>query len=57
MQTIQNAIDGHKVTSASLRIAPVYNPATGEQTANLPLSTVEDVASAALVYERHVSET
>lgn len=43
MQTIQNAIDGHKVTSASLRIAPVYNPATGEQTADLPLSTVEDV--------------
>ena len=39
MQTIQNAIDGRKVTSASRRIAPVYNPATGEQTANVPLST------------------
>ena len=35
MQTIQNAIDGRKVTSASRRIAPVYNPATGEQTAEL----------------------
>ena len=46
MQTIQNAIDGHKVTSSSRRIAPVYNPATGEQTADLPLSTVEEVNEA-----------
>jgi malonate-semialdehyde dehydrogenase (acetylating)/methylmalonate-semialdehyde dehydrogenase len=46
MQTIQNAIDGRKVTSTSPRIAPVYNPATGEQTAQLPLSTVEDVNAA-----------
>jgi malonate-semialdehyde dehydrogenase (acetylating)/methylmalonate-semialdehyde dehydrogenase len=46
MQTIQNAIDGRKVTSASPRIAPVYNPATGEQSAQLPLSTVEDVNAA-----------
>jgi len=36
MQTIQNAIDGRRVTSAPRRIAPVYNPATGEQTAELP---------------------
>ena len=33
MHTIQNAIDGSKLTSSSRRIAPVYNPATGEQTA------------------------
>jgi malonate-semialdehyde dehydrogenase (acetylating)/methylmalonate-semialdehyde dehydrogenase len=46
MRTIQNAIDGRKVTSASLRIAPVFNPETGEQTAELPLSTVEEVNSA-----------
>jgi len=46
MQTIQNAIDGRRVTSASRRIAPVYNPATGEQTAELPL-TMEEVNSAA----------
>ena len=31
MRTIQNAIDGRKVTSSSPRIAPVFNPATGEQ--------------------------
>ena len=46
MQTIQNAIDGRKVTSASRRIAPVYDPATGEQTAQLPLSTTDEVNAA-----------
>ena len=46
MQTIQNAIDGRKVTSASRRIAPVFNPATGEQIAALPLSTADDVNAA-----------
>ena len=46
MQTIQNAIDGRKVTSASRRLAPVYDPATGEQTAELPLSTADEVNSA-----------
>ena len=46
MHTIQNAIDGRKVTSASRRIAPVYNPATGEQIAELPLSTTAEVNSA-----------
>lgn len=51
MQTIQNAIDGRRVTSASRRIAPVYNPATGEQTAELPL-TVEEVNSAAAAAKR-----
>ena len=46
MHTIQNGIDGSKVTSASRRIAPVYNPATGEQIAALPLSTAAEVNSA-----------
>jgi malonate-semialdehyde dehydrogenase (acetylating)/methylmalonate-semialdehyde dehydrogenase len=46
MQTIQNAIGGRKVTSASRRIAPVYNPATGEQTAELPLSTAAELDAA-----------
>lgn len=43
MQTIQNAIGGRKVASTSRRVAPVYNPATGEQIAEVPLSTVEEV--------------
>jgi malonate-semialdehyde dehydrogenase (acetylating) / methylmalonate-semialdehyde dehydrogenase len=46
MYTIQNAIDGRKVTSTSRRFAPVYNPATGEQIAALPLSTAAEVNSA-----------
>jgi malonate-semialdehyde dehydrogenase (acetylating) / methylmalonate-semialdehyde dehydrogenase len=46
MQIIQNGIGESKVTSASRRIAPVYNPATGEQVAALPLSTAEEVNSA-----------
>jgi malonate-semialdehyde dehydrogenase (acetylating)/methylmalonate-semialdehyde dehydrogenase len=46
MHTIQNAIDGRKVTSASRRIVPVYNPATGEQIVELPLSTAAEVNSA-----------
>ncbi len=43
MLTIQNGIDGRKVTSASKRTAAVFNPATGEQTASLPLSTRAEV--------------
>lgn len=46
MLTLQNAINGRKVTSSSTRSSPVYNPATGEQTATLPLSTIDDVNSA-----------
>jgi malonate-semialdehyde dehydrogenase (acetylating)/methylmalonate-semialdehyde dehydrogenase len=46
MHIIQNAIDGRKVVSASPRLAPVYNPATGEQIAALPLSSAEEVNSA-----------
>src|SRR3989337_3572340 len=46
MQTIQNAIDGHKVTSSSQRLAPVHPPARGAQPADLPLSSAEDVTSA-----------
>jgi malonate-semialdehyde dehydrogenase (acetylating)/methylmalonate-semialdehyde dehydrogenase len=46
MQTIQNAIDGHKVTSASKRTAAIFNPATGEQIASLPLSTAQEVNAA-----------
>ncbi|ODR98215.1 methylmalonate-semialdehyde dehydrogenase [Methyloceanibacter superfactus] len=46
METIQNAIDGRNVTSHAPRVAPVYNPATGEQIASLPLSTAEEVSGA-----------
>jgi malonate-semialdehyde dehydrogenase (acetylating)/methylmalonate-semialdehyde dehydrogenase len=46
MDTIHNAIGGRKVKSESRRIAPVFNPATGEQVASLPLSTADEVNAA-----------
>ena len=47
MRTIENGIGGKKVASASSQASNVYDPATGEATARLPLSTVAEVASAA----------
>jgi malonate-semialdehyde dehydrogenase (acetylating)/methylmalonate-semialdehyde dehydrogenase len=46
MDIIQNAIDGRKIASSSPRTAPVYDPATGEQTAEVKLSTAGEVSSA-----------
>ncbi|AVX05087.1 malonate-semialdehyde dehydrogenase (acetylating) [Maritalea myrionectae] len=46
MNIIQNAINGEKVTSTSPNRVPVFNPATGEQSADLPLSTADEVNAA-----------
>src|SRR5688572_5952084 len=46
MQTLQNAIGGRKIASASRRLAPVFNPATGEKIAQVPLSTTAEVNDA-----------
>jgi malonate-semialdehyde dehydrogenase (acetylating)/methylmalonate-semialdehyde dehydrogenase len=46
MQTIQNAIGGKLVTSTSARTQPVFNPATGEASATLPLSTLDEINAA-----------
>jgi malonate-semialdehyde dehydrogenase (acetylating)/methylmalonate-semialdehyde dehydrogenase len=46
MNILPNAIDGRKVASSSRRRAPVYNPATGEQIAEVPLSTAAEVDAA-----------
>jgi len=46
MQTIQNAIGGKLVTSTSSRTQPVFNPATGEPSATLPLSTIDEINAA-----------
>ncbi|UPJ61960.1 CoA-acylating methylmalonate-semialdehyde dehydrogenase [Bradyrhizobium sp. 192] len=45
--TILNFINGELVPSRGPRTAPVYNPATGEQSATLGLATTQDVRSAA----------
>ncbi|GAX90513.1 CoA-acylating methylmalonate-semialdehyde dehydrogenase [Effusibacillus lacus] len=47
VQTIQNFIGGRWVSSLSDRTEPVYNPATGETLAHVPLSATEDVDKAA----------
>ena len=43
MRTIENAYGGRKIASASPRFSNVFNPATGDATARLPLSTVEEI--------------
>ena len=44
---ISHWIGGKTVAGTSGRTSPVYNPATGEQTADLPLSSVDEVNAAA----------
>jgi malonate-semialdehyde dehydrogenase (acetylating)/methylmalonate-semialdehyde dehydrogenase len=46
MTTIQNAINGELVTSGSGRSQSVFNPATGEEVATLPLSTAAELDEA-----------
>ena len=46
MNPICNAIGGRLVASSSTRIVDVFDPATGEVTGRLPLSTVEEVNTA-----------
>jgi malonate-semialdehyde dehydrogenase (acetylating) / methylmalonate-semialdehyde dehydrogenase len=52
MDILRNAIDGERVTSSSRRRAPVYNPATGQQIAEVPLSTAEEVNAAVTAAKR-----
>ena len=49
METIRNLVGGTKQSSASTRTAPIFNPATGEQTAVLPLSTAAELSAAVAV--------
>ncbi len=44
--TVENAIGGKRIVSGSSRRTPVYNPATGEQVADLPLSTIAEIDAA-----------
>ncbi|TNH15042.1 methylmalonate-semialdehyde dehydrogenase (CoA acylating), partial [Testudinibacter sp. TR-2022] len=45
-QFIPNFINGKTVESQSARLTPVFNPATGEQTKQVKLSTAAEVDSA-----------
>ena len=46
MDIIKNGINGKLVESLSSERVPVYNPATGEQSAFLPISTLSEVDAA-----------
>jgi malonate-semialdehyde dehydrogenase (acetylating)/methylmalonate-semialdehyde dehydrogenase len=46
MQIIENAVAGKRYVSSSTRRVPVFNPATGEQSAELPLSTLSELNEA-----------
>jgi malonate-semialdehyde dehydrogenase (acetylating) / methylmalonate-semialdehyde dehydrogenase len=46
MRTIQHWIAGSETTGTSTRFGPVYNPATGEQQAQVALATAADVDAA-----------
>ncbi|WIJ25194.1 CoA-acylating methylmalonate-semialdehyde dehydrogenase [Devosia sp. RR2S18] len=46
MQIIENAVAGKRYVSSSSRRVPVFNPATGEQAAELPLSTLDELNKA-----------
>jgi len=46
MNLIPNGISGRKLTSASQRFSAVFNPATGEETARLPLSDAAELNEA-----------
>ncbi|RNL64378.1 CoA-acylating methylmalonate-semialdehyde dehydrogenase [Nocardioides marmoriginsengisoli] len=46
MKTIGHWVDGAEVSSTSGRTAPVYNPATGEQTGEVVLADLQEAAQA-----------
>lgn len=46
MQIIENAVGGKRYVSTSDRKSPIFNPATGEQIAELPLSTNDEINAA-----------
>ncbi|WEK51720.1 MAG: CoA-acylating methylmalonate-semialdehyde dehydrogenase [Candidatus Kaistia colombiensis] len=46
LNTIPNLVDGKPSPSTSTRSQPVYNPATGEPSATLPLSTAAELDAA-----------
>ena len=55
MRTIQHWIDGAETRGSSTRTSPVFNPATGEQQAEVALAEQADVdrvvAAAAAAFE------
>ncbi|MFD0943169.1 CoA-acylating methylmalonate-semialdehyde dehydrogenase [Savagea faecisuis] len=55
-KVVKNYINGEWVESKSTNIEPVYNPATGEVIANVPLSTAEELNHAVKVADAAFQE-
>lgn len=55
MRTLGNYVNGQNVASTSERTAPIYNPATGEQTAQVALSSAEETRDAVSAAEQAFS--
>ena len=49
MYVIENAVGASRVLSTSGRRAPIFNPATGEQVAEVPLSSVAELDAAVAI--------
>ncbi|WP_085506043.1 CoA-acylating methylmalonate-semialdehyde dehydrogenase [Thalassobacillus devorans] len=56
VQTLQNYIGGEWVQANSDKTEPVYNPATGEVIAHVPISTVKDVEDSVKVADEAFQE-
>lgn len=56
MRILGNFISGQHVDSASQRVAYVYNPATGEQTAHVSLASAEEARNAVKVADQAFHE-
>ena len=46
MKTIEHFVNGKKFIGESKRTSKVFNPATGEQTAEVKLASVKDIDTA-----------
>ena len=46
MKTIHHFVNGKKFSGESKRVSKVFNPATGEQSAEVKLATAKDVNDA-----------
>ena len=47
MKTIEHFVNGKNYSGNSKRSSPIFNPATGEETARVQLGTTEDLNKAA----------
>ena len=52
MNTIEHFVSGKKFSGISTRTSKVFNPATGEQTSEVKLASVQDIDTAVQVAKK-----